>query len=60
MKGSLLRSQGQAQKAHMICTKQRVARARHSLTFALLVLASANLAQSATAPDISFSPAALA
>ena len=43
----------------MICTILQAARARHCLTFAILALASANLAQSATAPDVSFSPATL-
>src|SRR5437016_89463 len=43
----------------MICIKQRVAQFGHCLTFAMLVLSSANLAQSATAPDISIAPATL-
>jgi uncharacterized protein (TIGR03437 family) len=43
----------------MICIKQRVALVRHGLTFAILVFAGANLAQSATAPDIVFSPATI-
>jgi uncharacterized protein (TIGR03437 family) len=40
-------------------SKQQVAWARHCLTFAILVLASANLAQPATAPDITTTPATL-
>jgi hypothetical protein len=43
----------------MTCRTQRVARIRHCLTFAMLVLSSANLARPATAPDISMSPATL-
>ena|SRR5215831_5083413 len=43
----------------MIGIKQRVLRARYSLTFAMLVLARRNLAQSTTSPDISFSLATL-
>jgi uncharacterized protein (TIGR03437 family) len=39
--------------------KQQVAWARHSLTFAILALSSANPAQSATAPDITLTPATL-
>jgi uncharacterized protein (TIGR03437 family) len=39
--------------------KQQVARARHCLTFAILALSTANLVQSATAPDITLTPATL-
>ena len=42
----------------MIGTKQLAARICHGLSFAILALSSANLAQSA-APDVSFSPATL-
>ena len=40
-------------------TKQRMARTRHGLTFAVVVLFTANLAQSATSPDITMTPATL-
>lgn len=43
----------------MLCKRQRVARIRHGLTFAILVWSSANLAQSATAPDVILTPATL-
>ncbi|HTP34728.1 MAG TPA: IPT/TIG domain-containing protein [Candidatus Acidoferrales bacterium] len=43
----------------MICIRQRAARFRHGLWFAILVISSANPAYSATAPDVSFSPATL-
>jgi len=42
----------------MNCSKQRAARPCHWLTFAILVLSSANLAQS-SAPDLTFTPATL-
>ena len=43
----------------MIRLNQQVARVRHCLTFAILMLSGANLAQAVTAPDISFSPATI-
>src|ERR1051326_2770408 len=42
----------------MNCSKQRAARPCHWLTFAILVLSSANLAQS-SAPDLTLTPATL-
>jgi hypothetical protein len=40
-------------------TKQRMARTRHGLTFAIVALSTANLAQSATSPEITMTPATL-